>query len=184
MGSDSGLGKKEGEREDLSLFLEARAWVTGENLSWIPWQWTESPDFVCVRADGQRVGVELTKVTVDHDAAMWDRTRYGRVRIDASVTLETIYSLIGRKEKARTERYTERVKDNILALQLVHGSLDQVAYAFDGLEAAFACHGFVEVWLADHSGLEAYGDVELFGLYPGQWWGPHSRPGPGRKPYG
>lgn len=32
--------------------------------------------------------------------------------------------------------------------------------------------------------LEAYGDIELFGLFPRQWWGRHSRPWPDRKPYG
>ncbi len=184
MVSDQDIGKKEIETDDLIPFLEAREVVTGEMLSHILGLWTESPDFVCARPDGALVGVELTKVTENHDVAFWDRLRYGEVRIDPYKTQETIQYLIDRKEKARVDRYTKKVSDNILVLQLVDGSLDQLRGAFDGLEDDFTSNGFSEIWLADYSGLEAYGDIELFGLFPSQWWGRHSRSWPDRKPYG
>jgi hypothetical protein len=47
----------------------------------------------------------------------------------------------------------------------------------------FTEHGFQEVLIADHSGLDAYGDVELFGLFPKTLWGYHERVYRG-KPYG
>ncbi|MDP3014211.1 MAG: hypothetical protein Q8M92_08230 [Candidatus Subteraquimicrobiales bacterium] len=153
-------------------------------MSQIFWAWTESPDFICIRPDGYFVGIELTRVTEDHDVAFWDCVRYGEVRIDPFKTQELIQYLIERKEKARSVRYTKKVSENILVLQLVHGSLDQLRGAFDGLENDFTSHRFCEVWLADYSGFEVYGDIELFGLYPSRWWGRHGRVWPDRKPYG
>ena len=44
--------------------------------------------------------------------------------------------------------------------------------------------GFLEVWLADYTGIEAYGDIELFGLKPEKYWGFHERESPSLKPYG
>jgi hypothetical protein len=32
-------------------------------------------------------------------------------------------------------------------------------------------HGFKEIWLADYSELEAYGNIELFCLHPDRLWG-------------
>jgi hypothetical protein len=184
MASDKDIGKKEIEREELALFLEAREVVTGQKLCCLIGLWTESPDFVCSRPDGILVGVELTKVTKKYEIAFWDRLRFGEVQLNPYDTLETIHQLIKRKEEARMARYIQKVDANILVLQLVDGSLNQLRGTFDGLQGDFVRHGFSEIWLADHSGLEAYGDIELFGLFPGQWWGLHMRPWPDRKPYG
>lgn len=184
MFSDQDMGKKESETDDLVPFLGARQFVTGNRLSWISGINTECPDFICAREDGSNIGVELTKVTEDYEAASLENLRYGEVNIYPYKTLETIHYLIDRKEKARVKRYFEKVKENILVLQLVDGSFDQLRGYFDDLEVDFVSHGFAEIWLADYSGLEAYGDIELFGLFPSQWWGFHSRPWPERKPFG
>lgn len=178
------MGKKEIETDGLLIFLQAREIVTGEVWSQVLGLWTESPDFICARPDGTPIGVELTKVTEDRDLAFWDRLRYGEVRIDPYKTQETIHYLIERKEKARVDRYSKKVDSNILTLQLVDGSLNQLRGAFEGLQRDFISHGFSEIWLADSSGLEAYGDIELFGLFPSQRWGHHRRSWPDRKPYG
>jgi len=184
MVSDHDMGKKEIEAHELIPFLEAREAVTGEVLSQIFGLWTESPDFICARPNGSLVGIELTKVTENQELAFWDRVRYGEVNIDAYKTHGTIQYLIGKKEQLRVDWYSKKVGDNILVLQLVDGSLNQLLGAFDDLQDDFASHGFFEIWLADYSGLEAYGDIELFGLFPRQWWGHHSKPWPDRKPYG
>jgi len=184
MASDQEIGKKEIETSELIPFLEAREIVTGEHLSQIFGLCTENPDFICVRPNEQLVGVELTKVTKDRDLAFWDRIKYGEVQIDPYETQEVIHYLIERKEKARSARYIEKVSDNILVLQLVDGSLDQLRVALDDLQEDFKSHGFSEVWIADYSGLEAYGDIELYDLFPTEWWGYHERPWPDRKPYG
>jgi len=184
MVSDQDIGKKEIETDELIPFLEAREEITGDILSQIIGLSTECPDFICAQSNGTPVGVELTKVTEDYQLAFWERLRFGQVRIDPYRVLETLQHLIGRKEQARVDRYTKKVCDNILVLQLMDGSLDQMRGVFDGLQHEFTSHGFSEIWLADYSGLEAYGDIELFGLFPSQWWGHHGRPWPERKPYG
>jgi hypothetical protein len=46
----------------------------------------------------------------------------------------------------------------------------------------YADLGFVEIWVADYSELEAYGTIELFGLYPPEFWGYHELDR--GKPYG
>lgn len=181
--SDREMGRKEIERDELVPFLEAREIVTGEKLSEIFGLLTESPDFICARPNGGLVGIELTKVTENHELAFWDRVIYSEVHIDGFKTQETIHHLISKKEELRVAWYTKKVPDNILVLQLVDGSLDQLRGAFGGCQNDFASHGFSEIWLADYSGLEAYGDIELFGLFPRLWWGHHSRPLPNRKPY-
>jgi hypothetical protein len=184
MGSEKDIGKKEQETNELLSFLEARHLVTCQALSWVVGHATECPDFICAWPDGTLVGVELTKVTEDREIALWDRLKYGEVNIDPYKIVETIDYLINRKEGARAARYTKKVNENILVLELVDGALDHLEGAFDGLETDFAAHGFCEIWLADYSGLDAYGDIELFGLFPRQWWGRHRRPWPDRKPYG
>lgn len=186
MTSDQEFGKKEIETTELIPFLEARELVTGDELSLLLGVRTENPDFICARPDGSVIGVELTKVTADREVAFWDRLRHGEVRIDPYGTQETIRYLIRRKEKARADRYTEKVAENILVLQLMDGSLDQLDGGLKGLEDDFISHGFSEVWIADYSGLEAYGDIELFGLFPPQWWRRHTRQWSNRtpKPFG
>lgn len=184
MTSDQNLGKKEVETSELIPFLEAREIVTGEKLSMLLGAWSESPDFICVRDDGSAIGVELTKITGNREVAFWQRLRRGDVQLDPFEAQETIHHLIDRKEKARADRYTKKVRDNVLVLQLMEDSLDHLAGAFHGLEGNFAAHGFAEMWLADYSGLDPYGDIELFGLHPHLWWGHHGRPRPDRKPYG
>lgn len=180
--SDQEIGKKEVEREELYPFLEAYEWVTGERLFLV--ESRESPDFVCKRSDNSEVGIELAKVTRDPEEIFWDEVVKGTPQIDAYAATEYMHYLIEKKERARSARYVSRVKDNILVLQLVDGSLDGIMWIFDGLQADFTDHGFSEIWLADYSEYEAYGDIELFGLYPEKWWGYHQRPWPERKPYG
>lgn len=44
--------------------------------------------------------------------------------------------------------------------------------------------GFVEIWLADHTQVEAFRAVRLVGLYPREHWGLHNQPSLSGKPYG
>ena len=180
--SDQQIGRKEVEREELYPFLKMYEWVTGESLSLV--ESGENPDFVCKRPDGSKVGIELSKVTRDPHDIFWQRVLDRKNEIDAYDATECIHHLIQKKEEARSSRYVSRVKDNLLVLQLVDGSIDSIKWIFDGLQADFTNHGFLEIWLVDYSGYEAYGDIELFGLYPERWWGYHQRPWPNRKPYG
>ena len=184
MVSDQEIGKKEIEKTELESFLEAREFVTGEMILEIIGLSTESPDFICVKKTGELVGIELTKIKVNYEQAFWDKRLHGEIHIDPYNINVTIQHLIEQKEKKRKKLFTKKVKETILVLQLMDGSLDQLAYFFEGLDKIFSLHGFLEVWLADYSGLDAFGDIELFGFFPLKFWGYHSRPNPDRKPYG
>ncbi len=164
--SDQQFGKKEVERDELYPFIESYNYITGENLSAICDG--ESPDFICSRSSGKKVGIELTKITGSPEA--FD-------------VLSRIYNLIENK-KTKVSKYAEQVKDNMLVLQLVVGSLDSLIPFLEGLENDYTDHKFCEVWIADYSVLDAFGVVDLFGLYPKVWWGYHQPPPVSSKPYG
>jgi hypothetical protein len=181
--SDQEIGKKEVERDELAFFLDAYQQATGERLEIVASG--ENPDFICVRSDGSFVGIELTKIRRDPRVAHFEQLLERKDCMGDYEMLEFIAYQLDRKEKARAKRYVKKVRETMLVLQLVDGSLgDGLRRMLEGLEADFADHGFVEVWLADYSGEEAYGDIELFGVYPQIRWGFHERAWSDRKPYG
>ncbi|MHC4462273.1 MAG: hypothetical protein ACYS6W_08105 [Planctomycetota bacterium] len=181
--SDQQMGKKEIEREALSYFIDAYKWVTGEQL--IELCSDECPDFICARAAGQKVGVELTMVTMDPESALWDRILDRKYEADAQETLDRIFALIEKKDKARSTNYGNWADKTILVLQLCDCSIWSLRpFLSDDIREDFSGYGFVEIWLADYTGIEAYRDIELFGLVPAKWWCYHQRQDPYRKPYG
>lgn len=144
----------------------------------------QNPDFICECTDGGRVGVELTRVTRDKNLIFAERVLEGKYEIGPNEAADIIHYLLERKEESRATRDVLKAAKNMLVLQLFDGTLDNIMWVFDGLQNDFVDHGFEEVWLADYSGQEAYGDIELFGLFPVRWWGYHQRRCPYRKPYG
>jgi hypothetical protein len=180
--SDQQIGKKEIELDELVPFLEAYELCTGEALSIA--DTGENPDFVCAREDGNFVGIELTKVMRDPETAWWEGILERTEHMEYHEALEQMDILISRKDTARERRYSVRVPETILVLQLVDRPLVGFVHYLEGLRDDFRNHGFVEVWLADYSGREAYGDIELFGLFPLDSWGYYRRPRPDRKPFG
>lgn len=181
--SNQQMGKKECERIDLDYFIDAYEWVTGERLAELgP---SESPDFICSRATGQKTGVELTEVRRGLWEALWDRILDRKYEADAQDTLDRIFALIEKKDIARSTTYGNWADKTILVLQLCDCSLWSLRHFLtDDIRDDFSGYGFVEIWLADYTEIEAYGDVELFGLFPAKWWGYHQRENPLRKPYG
>lgn len=167
---------------ELDPFLEAYEWTTKSALSVI--ERGENPDFVCARKTAEIIGLELTKVMRRGDIARWERILDRKEEMAPYDMLMKIQALLEQKERARRARYMARVPQTMLVLQLVDGSLDVVKHLLAGMNDEFKDHGFAEVWLADYSGFETYGDIELFGLFPERWWGYHQRPWPDRKPYG
>jgi hypothetical protein len=180
--SNQELGKKERETNELLPFLDAREWVTGETLVIV--DRTENPDFICRRVDGRELGVELTKRTRAKENILWERLLEGKDYIGNYQALELMHHLLEKKVRARLARYSKRVSECVLVIQFVDGVIEALTYMLRDLEGDFVAHGFSELWLADYSGLEAYGDSEIFGLFPNHWWGFHKRPWPDRKPYG
>jgi hypothetical protein len=180
--SDQQIGKKEIEVDELMPFLDAYELCKGEAL--LIADAGESPDFVCARANCEFVGIELTRVMRDPATSRWEGILERKEHMEYDEALEQLYFLIERKEDSRKRRYSLRVPETILILQLVDRPLNGFAHYIEGLQDDFRHHGFVEVWLADYSGREAYGDIELFGLFPPDIWGLHRRPQPDRKPFG
>ena len=182
MSSDRERTKKETEREALLLFLDAYVQVTGQPLDII--EDGENPDFICIRPSGSEVGVELVQITIGPIQMHWEGVFNGTTELEPFVAQELIYTNITRKEDARAKRYVHRVKTCILILQLIDTSLYAIQHTLDGLQDDFMDHGFTEIWISDYSSLDAYGNVELYGLYPRKYWGLHERPNHDSKPYG
>ncbi len=181
--SDQNTGKKMVEQEELRPFLEAYKHVTGEALKCV--REGESPDFVCTRPTGEEVGVELTRVTRSPDEGFADRVLLRKDEQDGQGALDEVFRLLEQKEAKRVKEYGRFAGKTILALQLFDCSLGRLLpFLDDSLRRDFSDNGFLEVWLADYTGVDAYGDIELFGLKPPQWRGYHKRPNPSRKPYG
>jgi hypothetical protein len=158
---DNENGKKHIEKMELDYFIEAYEHSTVEKL--IPVGVAEPPDFICQREDGSIIGIELTKVM--REPAETD-------------ALDKIYERLERKKGLASENI-------FLVLQLVDCPIAELEYLLDeSLKNDFGSYEFVEIWLADFTGIDAYGDIELFCLFPSYRWGYYQRPNPGRKPYG
>lgn len=174
--------KKEDESEALDYFLEAYEQVTGEPFSLL--ETSERPDFICERSDGTVVGIELAKVRRSHpNEIISDRIVEKRNYMLPEVAFEVIQMTLLYKEAKRRESSWQLPEATILILELVDIPLiDLLPWLRRDAFPDLADTGFLEVWLADYTGLEAYDNVELFCLRPEQWHGYHRRPF--QKPYG
>jgi hypothetical protein len=171
--SDQQSGKK---------MVEAYEWVTKEKLTKVGSN--ESPDFICSRPNGEKIGLEISEVMRDPRDATYEEIIKYKYEQDPWDAMQEIYRLIEKKDRQRASNYGRWSDQTILVLKLSECSLSDLLYHLDGLEEDYAEFGFLEIWLADFTGQEAYGDIELFGLSPARWWGYHQRPDPYRKPYG
>lgn len=113
--SDQYRWKKEGERNDLDLFLAAYAEATGESLTVV--EERETPDFVCERENGQQVGIELTKIIAHPETRQYHRL-FGSGPMGCTGDIASgIYKAASDKaDKLRKGGWTPSV--TILAIQL------------------------------------------------------------------
>jgi hypothetical protein len=169
-------GQKMVEIVHLDHFLDAYEWVTGERLRVA--RSRERPDFVCQRPDGSYVGIEFTRIVRDPEAAWSDEVFSHMSAGDAILRMNC--AIVVKDEKRRSGRWLHP-DATILVVQLMDCPIRDVG--LDLLPEDVDPHGFIEVWVADYTDLDAYGDIELFGIWPLQWWGHHERPNPCRKPY-
>lgn len=180
--SDNDRGKKMVESEELGFFLEARRHVTEEVLSVI--NATERPDFICQRECGEFVGVELCRCTKDRLTDRWQRL-LGQPFTDPNTLLDNIIGSIERKQRKLREPDWRLADKTILVLQLFDLPFVGAYWLQDSqVMSQFARYGFAEIWVVDHTGLDAFGDVLLIGLHPARWWGVHARENEGSKPFG
>lgn len=167
--------KKCVERQELYYFIDAYRYSSDEEL--IPIEATEAPDFICKREDGSIIGVELTKIIRDPDVKFFDSINH-KEYMDDLTAQDKIYEALEKKKGLGSDKV-------ILVLQLFDCPLSElITFLNENLRDDFASYGFAEIWLADYTGLEAYGDIELFCLHPSECWGYYQRSYPNRKPYG
>ena len=180
--SDSNLGKKMAEEQHLSYFLDAYRTVTGVHLTAA--SSCESPDFICTCPSGELVGVELARSPHDHERAVDDRI-WGDGTIESYDLRDAIGGMITAKRRLRESPHWRTPNNTILVVELLDYTFDSLRWAEDSsLSEDYASAGFIEIWLADHSTLEAFGEVRLIGLYPSNIWGIHPQPALERKPFG
>lgn len=160
--SDQEFAKKTAEEWDLDLFLDAYREGTGERLQVV--EVRERPDFICRRPDGSLVGIELTRARRDPQSLTADLI-YGNQFADPRLTWDFICRSIEWKEKKRTSHDWGCADSTILVIP-VDCPLDDLAYYLnDWPPDDFDGHGFLAIFIADHSELDAYDAVELFALH-------------------
>jgi hypothetical protein len=180
--SDQEFAKKFEEEVDLEDFLEAYEYVTGERIAKV--RSSERPDFICVRENDEHIGIELTKVMRDPESAFWDLTLRSEKYMDPIDAIMEVGALLDKKETLRKQDDWLFPDNTILVFQLMDAPLAEVGAHLDNdLQKDFSETGFKEIWLADYTLLEPYGVVELFGLYPLDWWEYYRREDLG-KPFG
>ncbi|MBN2376620.1 MAG: hypothetical protein JXD22_09470 [Sedimentisphaerales bacterium] len=168
--SEQQMGRKEVERIELNYFTIAYKRFTGDELNGVSSYTQERPDFICTRSNGEHVGVELNRVMVDPKDSQWDSIIHYEYEQDPSDTLARLYAEIERKDKKRQD-YGEWAEKTILVMQLFECSLSSLKFLLtDDLREDFTMYGFLEIWIGDYTVTEAYGEVELFGLFPGNYW--------------
>lgn len=182
--SDTELGKKMVEEEDLYLFLEAYEATTGEVLTSSSLERSERPDFLCQRPDGKVIGVELTKVMRDPESASWNNIMNKTEFRDVWDASDNIYFTAERKGQKLKVGNWQHPDNTILILQVMDCPLSDLhCYLEYGYSPEdYANIGFSEIWVADYSEIDVYSVIELFCLYPERWWGYHKRWR--GKPYG
>ncbi len=174
--------KKEAEEEALGYFLEAYERVTDQSITVVGL--TERPDFICTRKDGSKVGVELAKVRRSHpNDILWDRLIEKQEYMSIDNALKMLQEVATEKDKKRNEPDWMLPDAAILLIVLTDIPLTEIRNRImsKNLPDLYAT-GFVEVWLADFTGLEAYDNVEFFCVQPAGWAGYYPRGL--QKPYG
>jgi len=174
--------KKEMEQEALNCFLDVYETVTHQTLEVL--ESTERPDFICMRQNGERVGLELVKVRRSHpNDILWDEIIEKQNHMALDLALEMIQKVAVLKDKKRNEPDWELPEAAILLIELRDISLLEIKSCISEqvLPDLFSA-GFAEIWLADFSGLEAYDNIELFCIKPDKFCGYYPRGI--QKPYG
>ncbi len=161
---------KHSERQCLEYFLNARRSATGEKLTLLAE--SESPDFVCTRPNGDHVGVEHTRIKYNPERTeiLQSCNAYDG-ELDNFAVFFAAASAIAKKEHKRRKPHWKYPDATILVLDLPEAYRFEDWPADSALSEDFRDSGFMEVWISDHSSIEAYGEVTAIGLYPPLIWG-------------
>ena len=174
--------KKENEEESLGYFLEAYESVIGESFERV--ENSERPDFLCTRKDDSKVGIELSKIRRGHpNDIQFDKIIQKQDYMSIDHALDMIQRVAIEKEKKRNDPDWAFPDATILLFELTDIPLSALWNCInpDILPDLYEI-GFIEIWLVDLTGLEAFDNVELFCVRPKKWEGYYPRNL--QKPYG
>jgi hypothetical protein len=145
----------------------------------------ESPDFICEDAAGFEVGVELVRAMANPESLFWRKTLDGYDSADSLDTWILAQGAIHEKEIKRLRPHWMTPFNTMLVVQLVDCPLEEIVVHIEpDLIAECSECGFVEIWLADYTTLEAYSTVQLYGVKAKGFEGLHERHLGSWKPYG
>lgn len=161
---------KDSEREHVQYFLAARTSATGENLTLLAD--FESPDFVCTRPNGERVGVEHTRIEYNPERReILELSRAYDDNLDNFAIFFAAARAIAIKESKRRKPHWKHPDATILVLDLPEGHRFEEWPEDSSLSAEFSDSGFLEIWISDHSSIDSFGKATAIGLYPASIWG-------------
>jgi hypothetical protein len=176
--SDSDLGKREIEREHLGLFLEAYEAATGEVFEALVD--SETPDFVGRDERGKIVGIEITQLRFGPEDRHMRRI-FPPGPFDADAWWRLL-DLMHQKEQTLSKGRWHHCDRKILVILPLDCSLDAVVGGADTDTPEE--DGFDEVWLVDHTQVEAFGGADLFPVVHPELEGEFDVASRDRKPFG
>ena len=174
--------QKEGESERLAYFLDEYFNITGERIEVL--ESTERPDFICSKENGSKIGIELTMVTRgDLQLIQYDKIieKMDFMSIEDAIDMIQWRAIL--KEEKRSKGNWKLPDANILVIELTDIPLSWIEHTISSkLFPDLYSTGFMEVWLADFTGIEAYDNIETFCVQPDELEGYYPREF--QKPYG
>lgn len=174
--NDQQIGKLELEREHLQLFLDAYRCATGETLG--DMCGGETPDFLGYDERGRSIGIELTSLRFSPGERHLRRILTpGADDIDAWYEL---CRLVEKKQRVLLKGRWPACERKILVIAMVDASIVGIAVGTDKPKKG----DFDEVWLADHTQIDAFGTVDLFAALHPRLSGYFATGDQGQKPYG
>lgn len=159
------------EEQQIREFLDAYREVVVESLTLIAH--IDRPDFLCRRENGDDVGVEVTIVTRQPHESFFEDAINGIRTMDADEAAARIFDQVQRKDALRNTPGWHLPENCILLLSIPDCPLSDLADVL--IPEDYQENGFEEIWIADHTEIEEYGQIELFGLKPLKYWGHHRR---------
>jgi hypothetical protein len=161
---------KDVEREYLNYFLSARKYATGEELILV--SNSESPDFICRRPNGAFLGVEHTRIEYNPERTeILQACRAYNGELDNFAILWAAAHATAKKEAKRRKPYWKYANATILVLDVLERYRFEDWPEDSSLSDDFSNFGFIEIWISDHSSIEAHGETTAVGLYPSLIWG-------------
>jgi hypothetical protein len=162
------------EEDQIRMFLDIYREATGESLTLLANR--DRPDFLCRRQTGDDVGVEVTIVTRPPHESFFEDALNGVRTMDADEASAMIFDQAQRKDILRNSPGWHLPNNCILLLSIPNCLLSDLSEVL--LAEDFQDNGFEEIWIADHTDIEEYGEIELFGIKPLKYWG---SPSPGSR---